>query len=287
MFKQTYQAFYHNIAPDSELIQKTKNQMHIQVNRSKRRIWPRLYWVGAAAACLAVSIIAAIAANGGLKINYTTDQNTDAPYTEINQPYEPEASVLIKEENTSPINQTKDLPSDMDKAMGEPPIQLSEAEAYQNQTYGRFLPRQLLSGFQFESAAIYHSGKANEALSFLYCSGYNDIRVLVRKYQQQDDPSRVGAEETKRYDITQYEIPFADSVPEELYPTMFHPIFPAEEINEDVISRRIVAVDDVGEGHHESVVFAFQYGEFLVEYNVKAKSMDGVYDMVRSADCFQ
>lgn len=289
-FKENYQTVYNKIEPNSSLIQKTRESMKRERVSYKRQILSKLYVAGAIAACLAVSIVAAIIANGGIKTDRIADQNqaiTD-PFIDQSELLTSETFIPTAEDITktsSPEEAKAEL--EADKSMGKAPIRLSEEEAYANETYGRFLPRKLLSGFQFESASIYNSGQTDESMGFLYCRNYNDIRVSVRKYQECDETSLVYVNDEDRYDITKYEIPFADTIPEELRDTMYNPIFLSEEFTENIISRRIVTIDDAGEGTHQSVVFALKCGEYIVEYSVKSKSMDGVYEMVLSANYFK
>ena len=167
-FKENYQTVYNKIEPNSSLIQKTRESMKRERVSYKRQILSKLYVAGAIAACLAVSIVAAIIANGGIKTDRIADQNqaiTD-PFIDQSELLTSETFIPTAEDITktsSPEEAKAEL--EADKSMGKAPIRLSEEEAYANETYGRFLPRKLLSGFQFESASIYKDVYKRQLLS--------------------------------------------------------------------------------------------------------------------------
>ncbi|MCM1991549.1 hypothetical protein [Oceanirhabdus seepicola] len=167
--------------------------------------------------------------------------------------------------------------------------ELSKEEAYSLEGYEMFLPKTILKGYKFRSANIYNMNSPSEVLSVGYESGYSYVDIHVRVISPDDENRMVKVSEREKYDITKYPIPHASSIPEELYYTMNYPIFQWEETTEEVLQLRKVSYMDHGEDGKmsETMRFTIQCGNFLVDYNIKGKPLQTVYDMVTSADFFE
>ncbi|MFR2464212.1 MAG: hypothetical protein ACLTA1_00200 [Clostridia bacterium] len=117
--------------------------------------------------------------------------------------------------------------------------------------------------------------------------GYDYIRITIRPYIESDASRMTAAAAIEQYNICEYSIPLADSVPHELYETMHYPIFQAREISEDVLRLRILAVSEQGEDQtqKESMSFSLLCGDTVVEYSIKGAKLEpgAVLDMIQSA----
>ncbi|WP_343208179.1 hypothetical protein [Anaerolentibacter hominis] len=295
MFEQEYRLIAEKAVPEQDLIDRTIDKM--QEERQKQSGYGRRMIRYAAAAMICLFLIAGAANLNSMgskmpplpqpegMVPYGTGlpEKYTGPGTEKEEPEKQEAEKNVTEQKRPGIE------SDEVPAKKADVTVLTEKESYEREPYGNLLPSRFLRGYQFESASVY-TEEIGELLSFSYTSGYDYISIFISPREPEDEPRMVKAEDTERYNISSYTIPFADSVPEEEHETMFYPIFQAEELTEEVLRLRQVRLEEKGEGHTEPRItmdFSLLCGDYVVRYNIKTKSTEGVYDMIASSEYYE
>lgn len=286
MLDKYYCSLDSKIKPSEELIRQTKSKMYSELNRKSNPVPKRNYQFGTIAACFV--LIVAVLFTPLLKNKLAGNQRLQIGLG--NDLGEKREESWYSEDMERNLNNEEIAEANIaDKSLGTEIVkQLSEGEAYSLEGYGRLLPKSMLSGYKFELASIYNNNTPSKILRFIYhTSGYNYIAVNVRAVQPEDKARMVKVKETEKYDITKYTIPFADSIPQNLYDTMHNPIFQTGELTKEVLSLRKITTHEQGDDKGGEVMrFAIQCGEFLIEYNIKGNSLEGVFDMVTSSDYF-
>lgn len=161
---------------------------------------------------------------------------------------------------------------------------LSETQIYTVEKFGQIVPKNILSGYNFEEASIYSSNETGDKLRVVYTNSLNYIDINVHNFESQDDKRLVSANDEEKYNITQYSIPFADSIPSDLYETMHYPIFMADEITAESLLLRKYKTNEQGEGNSKyHMNFGILCGDIVVEYTIKGNSLNNVFDMITSS----
>ena len=76
-----------------------------------------------------------------------------------------------------------------------------------------------------------------------------------------------------------YQIPFADSVPKELWEYLFNPVFMAEDLTLDMIQARAYQADDKGDTPGWRIDICVLYGEVAVSVNTKGATPEQVWEL--------
>lgn len=290
MLDKYYCLLVSKIEPSEELINQTKSKMYAKLDQQPTPLSKRLYQFGTIAACIILVtgfLLTPLIKNQlNENRNLQLGLNTNADEHKNSSRYSNIESNLDIENNpdngeiaeTDQANNPKSDPTLI--------LKLAQQEAYSFEEYGQFLPRSILSGYKFEAASI-NNNAAHKILNLIYTSGYYYIEIRVRTVQPEDENRMVKVNEIEKYDITKYTIPFADSIPPNFYYTMRNPIFQSEELTKEVLSLRKITTHEQGDDcGGETMRFAIQCGKFLIEYNIKGNSLNGVFDMVTSSDYF-
>ncbi len=97
------------------------------------------------------------------------------------------------------------------------------------------------SGYGFEGAY-----ESDGVTTVVWSMGMQDIWWSVEKVNP-EDINCVDVSATERYDVHRYEIPYAETVPVELWEDFRNPIFAAGDLDITVLERRIKAAQDAGD----------------------------------------
>jgi len=164
--------------------------------------------------------------------------------------------------------------------------QLNESEIWQQEKYVPYLPLEILSGYNFEGATVSNNND-HPSMIISYTKGYSYITIVLLPFEETDSSRLVSAADTYKYDICNYTIPLAESVPMELFETMHYPIFLAEELSPEVLELRTLesAYDDDGGGKLH-MDFSVLCDDMIIRYNIKGSDLSDVFNMVTSADYF-
>lgn len=150
------------------------------------------------------------------------------------------------------------------------------AQAQAEPDFGRYLPAELPAGFAESSIRRFRFGDA-DYLSALWSKGLNDLSWVVSPFTEEDARRLTGVDELENYDLSLYPIPRAESVPEELREIVDDPIFAAEELTPEAVSRRAYRVNDAGDSNGWRMRFSVRYGDVVVSVSSKGVSPEWLW----------
>lgn len=119
---------------------------------------------------------------------------------------------------------------------------LEEAES--QEILGDYIPVEIPQGYVFEKAGR-NLDREEENLTVTWSRGMDYIMWTV--LQSGEVPETVDVEKTESYDERLYEIPYAETVPEEYRQSMDNPVFAWEEFSLDTVRSRMVQREDSGD----------------------------------------
>lgn len=128
-----------------------------------------------------------------------------------------------------------------------------------DQEFAEYLPRTVPSGYALESAvkSVYQD---KTVLAVVWSRGMDSIEWRVdRAPQQAVVPVDVTKPET--YDVNLYDIPYADSVPENYRETFSNPVFRMEDMSLETVRARTRQVADSGDTSTPRANFDVLYGD--------------------------
>ncbi len=143
---------------------------------------------------------------------------------------------------------------------------LTEVEAYA--AFGVYLPEAAPEGFWFEGA---YSPQGHQ-VSVLWTGDNGELTWQVRDFSEADQARCTSTADREKYDRTLYSVPYADSVPGELWEIVDHPIFDCTELTQEVVNARAEPGDEA-----VRYCFGVRYGETLVEVTAKGVSPEWLY----------
>ncbi len=156
--------------------------------------------------------------------------------------------------------------------------ELTIEQAYEDEDFGRFLPKEIPSGYSFEAANRFINQNSNY-LSALWCKGMSDISFYVSYFSAEDSKRLTAISDSENYDLSLYPIPRADSVPSELQEIVDNPIFNIEELTLEAVKMRAYIVGEKGDTDGYRMNFSVLYdGKYLVEVNAKGVSPNYIFE---------
>lgn len=153
--------------------------------------------------------------------------------------------------------------------------QLTEAEAYAETDFGRYLPS-VPNKYQWNSAARFINQDHNYLL-ISWSRGYDDIDITVAKLQEEDKQRIISVKDTELYDLSLYPMPWADSMPSEKAHIIENPIFKMEELTQKAVEMRSYGTNEQGDNGIK-MQFSVLYGDVLVELHTEGVSAPYLYD---------
>lgn len=120
---------------------------------------------------------------------------------------------------------------------------LTEEEA-RGQELGGYVPTVLPGGYAFESA-VTDPDSPEENLRLCWTRGMDSIMLSVTKVG--NAPNTVDVKKPETYDERLYEIPYAESVPEEYRQSVNDPVFAREDFSLEMIRSRMKSYNDSGD----------------------------------------
>ena len=292
-FKSAYQEEFSSVVPDEALLFETKKKMRGAQRRS-RHSWRIGYAEIAACLIVAFSGTAIVLKDRGSVSPQSPQQTPGEIAAQISTPEEVSPSESLDEpaETVKSGDSQDALPIQSDAyKVREEPREIAQSELYGEALYASYIPVSFLQGYVFESASV-SKDHGSEAFILSYTDGgYDYIRIVIRPYEEAYASRMTPAASTERYNICEYSIPLADSIPDELYETMCDPIFQAQEISEEVLRLRTLTVPEGGEdrAQYESMRFSLLCGDMVVEYSIKGSKLEpeAVLDMIQSAAIYR
>ena len=155
-------------------------------------------------------------------------------------------------------------------------------EAQRSEPFGGYLPARVLAGFTADTIQRYQDENDNY-LYGLWTKGegsFDEISWRVSFYDETMTNRITSVDDTKNYDLSLYPFPLADSVPEELFEIVDHPIFPIDELTLEAVSRRAYSVNERGDTNGTRMSFGGCYGDVVVEVTTKGVPVDWVYEQL-------
>ena len=156
---------------------------------------------------------------------------------------------------------------------------LSHEDACALDPYGSYFLTEVPTGFKTESIRHYQDQNLSY-LSGLWTKGYDELSWRVSKLTDEDRHRLTHAEDTRRYDLSLYPIPRADSVPEELREVVDNPIFYAEELTSDLVWARAYKSGEQGDSNGWRISFSVLYGDTVVTVRCKGIDPDWLYSQL-------
>ncbi|MBE5873024.1 MAG: hypothetical protein E7287_01315 [Lachnospiraceae bacterium] len=155
-------------------------------------------------------------------------------------------------------------------------VELKEEQLRGMDVLGEYLPVRLPAGYRFESAS---AGEGDDTetyadVSVLWSRGLDDIRWKVKRVDVSEIVC-VDITETEKYDVHLYEIPYAETVPEEYREIFDGPVFRAGDVSLEVIERRMKTIRDAGDTDTPRGNFSVLFEEgILVEFSGRATAQE-------------
>ncbi len=157
-------------------------------------------------------------------------------------------------------------------------------EAKETPVFGVYIPSVLPEGYVFESAYKMEGADTEECtqITVVWCNGMDSIQWCVSKVDINEFTLAVVSK-PETYDVHLYEIPYAESVPQEYRGQFDNPIFAVNDFSETIVEARMKTVADSGDTDTPRGSFAVLYEEgILVEFNGRgdAKSIYSMFEVI-------
>lgn len=163
---------------------------------------------------------------------------------------------------------------------------ISEEEARAMETVGAYVPRTFPTGYQFESAHRIEEDGITSGVGLCWTRGIDDIMIWI--YDTKVDTSQekfliADISKPKTYDVRLYEIPYADTVPEEYREIFEHPVFAEQDLSLNIVKSRMKISDaDSGDTDTPRGMFSVLYDDgILVKFNGRG-SAEEIWEMFES-----
>ncbi len=116
-------------------------------------------------------------------------------------------------------------------------------EAKEVEQLGEYIPTNMPEGFAF-TEAILSMDEVNTSLQvFWRTQEEEECSILIRKASM-DEIYVMDVNDTDRYDVRKYQIPYADTVPEEYLTEFISPVFSAGDMTEEIVNSRMQEMTD-------------------------------------------
>ena len=157
---------------------------------------------------------------------------------------------------------------------------LDSEESARAEDLGEYLPQNIPQGFAFESGWR-ELGQGRDSLGALWSNGMREVYVTVSRPEQK--PRLMDASKPELYDVRLYEIPWGETVPEDVREAgFFDPVFAQKDLTEDVVSARLYEADDTGDVSGLRMCFGVWNDDagVLIEYDAKGLTAQQARELV-------
>lgn len=198
------------------------------------------------------------------------------------QPSDSTDAGSMKQGSTQDLNQEMEQAA-VTEALKDSRVDITETEARQLTTIGKYIPTRLPAGYVWESGKTYAEEKNSTGayVSLNWVKGMDSIHLTISTVEWEDVLlTDITAKET--YDVRLYEIPYAETVPEEYREIFNEPIFAEEDFTKEVIEARMKVVADQGDTNTPRGQFAVLYEDgVLVRFNGRGTAEE-IWEMFQS-----
>ena len=188
----------------------------------------------------------------------------------------------MKQGSTQDLNQ-KVGQAAVTEALKDTRVDITETEARQLTTIGKYIPTTLPAGYVWESGKTYAEGEDSTGayVSLNWSRGMDSIHLTISTVEYEDLLlTDVTAKET--YDVHLYEIPYAETVPAEYREIFNEPIFTEADFTLEIVEKRIKSVADLGDTDTPRGQCAVLYEEgVLVRFNGRGTAEE-IWEMFQS-----
>lgn len=160
--------------------------------------------------------------------------------------------------------------------------ELSEAQARAVEVLGAYIPVNLPKGYVWETAkgAVNAETGAYESIFLCWTKGMDSIMITI---SMADVGSIVVTDITQKeaYDVSLYDIPYAETVPEEYRVCFDNPVFAWEDMNLELVQSRMKVVADAGDTDTPRGNFSIIYPEGILLYFNGDGTAEEIWEMLR------
>lgn len=158
---------------------------------------------------------------------------------------------------------------------------VSEAEAREHGTFGVYVPTKLPEGYVWEGAYFAGEGEI-PALMVSWSRGLDSIMVNMTKPEQA--PKTIDVSKTETYDEYLYEIPHAQTVPEEYWEVFNNPVCTWEDFSLEFVQKRMIAREDAGDTDTPRGKFSVLYPDGVLVYFNGRGTAEEIWELFESMD---
>ena len=182
---------------------------------------------------------------------------------------------------------------------GRPKVDVKYLRALKNLTLeearcqalvGEYLPLNVPDGYVLESAKGSAADSDAKEVTVCFSRGMDTIVIHVTdKYaseesKQQLEERMADLENVESYNVHVYEIPYAETVPEEYQASFYNPVFRVEDMTRELVEARMKIVADAGDTDTPRGNLAILYDNGVcVEINADATAEE-VWAMIQSIE---
>lgn len=163
-------------------------------------------------------------------------------------------------------------------------MEITEAEARQMAVLGEYVPTVLPAGYTWESGKLSAATEdAPERVFLIWTRGMDYIELAITRVDATElQLTDITAEET--YNVHLYDIPYAETIPEEYRDTFNNPVFMAEDLSLELIEKRMKSFADAGDTDTPRGNFSVLYENgVLVDFGGRGTAQE-IWEMFESMD---
>lgn len=163
-------------------------------------------------------------------------------------------------------------------------MEVTEAEARQMAVLGEYVPTVLPAGYIWESGKLSGATEAaSERVFLVWTRGMDYIELAITRVDVAElQLTDITAEET--YNVHLYDIPYAETIPEEYRDTFNNPVFMAEDLSLELIEKRMKSFGDAGDTDTPRGNFSVLYENgVLVDFGGRGTAQE-IWEMFESMD---
>uniref|UniRef100_UPI00405656EA hypothetical protein n=1 Tax=Acetatifactor sp. TaxID=1872090 RepID=UPI00405656EA len=162
------------------------------------------------------------------------------------------------------------------------PERLDEKALRAEEIFGDYLPTELPTGYIFTDGNRFSDEGATTGISVTWSKGLDYITVDVREYTAEDSYRVADISKPETYNVHLYEIPYASSVPDEMWMIFNNPIFRESDFDLEIIEARMKRVEDAGDTDTPRGHFTVLYDSgVLVSFSGKG-SVEEIWNLFQS-----
>ena len=230
----------------------------------------------------ALSVVSILLMIGMVFTVITLKIPTDSPYeSQALSPQEEQIQTEPPENDMKdPSNKEQEEPPEKGAKLKDETQTFLSLDDVEQAEYYPFLSEQLKEEYTYETGLFTPNEYGGKTILY-YQSGANEMIVRITEtegtvnYEQRF----VEASEVSKYDICNYDIPYSQTIPEELHICMENPIFAAEEFSRDVLRLRTEKRTE-GADHRISVRLSVAICGYVLEYAYKGDPSDHLYELL-------